>query len=245
MRRGLLVAAIAAGVSAASFAAPLYVPNRDGRWPGPGAPFADSRSIQHDALAAGLDGVPGRPRTIADGLYFVAAPPPARLVGTVRDKATAEAVRAAGFRMAAGGVTALWRIAGSTIDVGDILGSRSYHATDMATDLAALPHLDTEGLDLVHVPSATNGVARRAWPGAPAILGGVTALLAATALIILGAIFARRPARPQRGFHPLPTPVKALPPVRRHRRPMRARPPGGDDNGPVNARRGGRTRLGR
>lgn len=196
MELRFLPGALATCLSAATFAAPLYVPNRDGRWPGTEVPFVDSRSIQHDALAAGLDGVPGRPRTITDGVYLVAAPVPAGPAGTLADVATARAAHAAGRRAPIGGVSALARIGGTTTDIGDV--SRRPACRDATLDLRALPHLDVEAVDLDR-GLVTSERGELAWSVAPQILAAVTALLFAASVILAVVLMARgrRPPPPR------------------------------------------------
>lgn len=189
----LLMAGGAACLSSAAVAAALFVPDIQGHWPRPAYPFVDARSLQHDALAAGLDAAPGAPRPSADTVRFVVAPlavpqfvwPARRLPGAPSVAPASDS----GVRP--GGINALVRVDGMTADVGDVSAGGPYRPTELADDLRALPPLTPGSAGLARAVDAQEGPV--GWFEAPRVLVTITGLLLALSLLLAGGLLMRRP----------------------------------------------------
>lgn len=186
----LLSAGSAICLSVASAAAPLFVPDTEGNWPRAAHPFVDRRSLQHDALAVGLEAAPGAPQPSPEIVRFVAAPPAPPLLMWVSGRPpSAERRAAAVAALPPGGVNALVRVDGVTADVGDMWTGPRYPPAELASDLRRLTPLDLAPaarelpVDEAHPPAS--------WLAAPAGLAAAALLLLAVSIMLAVALMAR------------------------------------------------------
>lgn len=221
----LLAAASAAVLSAAGFAAPLYLP-RD-------KPADTERAaILHEAHAVGLRAIPGRVPAPQRQMQFVAAAAPAaptraliwqngRLVD-LRGSALTRAPETAQRVAVPGGVNALLPIAGVMTDVGNVAATSLYGGGQVAADLQVVPMRVASAAGVADI---AKGDAPRAWSALPQVLALAGLMLLAGALMLVLARVARRaPVRLAATSKLLP--ARALPPVRRQVRPAREPRPG-------------------
>lgn len=193
----LLFAGVAACLSVASVAAALFIPDSHGNWPRATPPFADARSLQHDALAVGLDAAPGAAPRTSDNVRFVVAPlaVPQFVWPAGRPPRAARADRAPDATLRPGGINALVRIDGVTADVGDV-STGPYRPAELARDLQALPPLHPESVAMARAAAADWEDLPLPWFQTPGVLVTVTLLLLALSLLIAGTLLLRgRPGR--------------------------------------------------
>lgn len=193
----LLSAGSAVWLSVASAAAPLFVPDTAGNWPRATHPFVDRRSLQHDALAIGLDAVPGAAAPSPEGVRFVVAPPAPPLLMWVSGRPPS-AERRAVAAPRSGGVNALVRVDGVTTDVGDVWTGPRYPPAELASDLRRLASVDI-------APAARELPADEpppddSWLAAPATLAAAALLLLAVSVMLAITLMVRgRPRAETRG----------------------------------------------
>lgn len=193
----LLAAGSAVCLSVASAAAPLFVPDTEGNWPRAVHPFVDRRSLQHDALAIGLDAAPGAPEPSSGSVRFVAAPPAPPLLMWVSSRPPSAERRAVAV-LRPGGVNALVRVDGVTTDVGDVWNEPRYPPAELASDLRRLAPLDLAPaarelpVDELHPDDS--------WMAAPATLAAAALLLLAVSVMLAITLMVRgRPRADTRG----------------------------------------------
>lgn len=187
-------------LSVASFATALFVPDTQGNSPRPNASFIDARSLQHDALAVGLDAAPGAARPTSDNVRFVVAPlaVPQFIWPARWPPDPAPANRAPLATLRPGGINALVRIDGVTADVGNMSTEGRYRPAELAGDLRSLPPLAPETVAMGRAADTDAEGLPLPWFEAPGTLVTATLLLLAFSMLIAGALLAHgRPGRPR------------------------------------------------